>query len=155
MNRWTAMPWTREFINVLRVVKIERSQVMKPLPPDASTWYRPSDSRLAPNADSVMPDHRHRNSHVCISWYQSRHRQNLIWISQCTNYVFVQSSITDTGFFRVSKVCLQYIRGWKSATWLFFVEVGSGDLWQLFTTEKFCKLQNIFSNTHLNICMWL
>jgi hypothetical protein len=46
--------------------------------PNAPTQNRPPDSRLPPNADSTRPHRRSYHSLVCISCYQSRHRQNLI-----------------------------------------------------------------------------
>jgi hypothetical protein len=42
------------------------------------TQNRPPDSGLPPNADSARPHHRRHRSFVCISCYQSRHRENLI-----------------------------------------------------------------------------
>jgi hypothetical protein len=48
--------------------------------PDAPTQNRPPDSRLPPNADSARPHHRLHHGLICISSYQSRHRQNLISI---------------------------------------------------------------------------
>jgi hypothetical protein len=53
---------------------------------------------LLTNADSARPHHRRHHGFVCISCYQSRHRQNFNFFPHRTNGTLTQSRMTGIGF---------------------------------------------------------
>jgi hypothetical protein len=61
--------------------------------PNTQTQNRLPDSRLFPNADSTIPQHRRHHSLIYSSFLPSCHRQILVWIfSHLTNCARIQSS---------------------------------------------------------------
>jgi hypothetical protein len=75
----------------------------RPLEPDScqthqhKTDHLTLDSRIYPNADSARPHHRHHHSLVCNSCYQSRCRQNLIYIFSASHYGRTRTSAIVLG----------------------------------------------------------
>jgi hypothetical protein len=53
--------------------------------PNASTQNRPPNSKLQQNAEFSRPDHARRHCLISMSYYHSRHRQNLFCISSASH----------------------------------------------------------------------
>jgi hypothetical protein len=86
------------------------------IPAKRTKQSQPSDFRLPSNADSVRPHHRRHLSLVCISYCQSRQRQNSISIFlHRSNRTLVQSSVTGTGYHTTNRPYTDRTRSWATS----------------------------------------